>query len=203
MTINMVCQRDYTLRTLSGQTIAFKAGEPTPVAEAAYGEAIAKNIVPVTRLDDDGTAPGMAHAQITGSLRDALIFSALQDAVNRNASEEFDGGGKPKATTIAAATGLQISASEVSKYWANYKQLMGENAPLPTHPNVELVNELQQLVTRKQLTEFASDHDIDYKEAAGKTVKDLKQAMLYQVVNQKQMPAMGDEYVKPSSLTMD
>lgn len=201
-TIPMICPRDYTLRTRTGHTIRFEAGVPSPVPESAYQEALAKNIIPVERPSDDNNAFGMVHADITGTLRDAIIYQAIETLVHRNNAEDF-GGGKPKATAMSIETGLSLSASEVGKYWNNYKQLVAENEALPTHPRVEVVRELQACATRKQLTEFAEEHGINMPKAQGKTVKELKELLLNAVVNQQQVAPAADEYVKPATLTHD
>ena len=49
-------------------------------------------------------------------------------------------------------------------------QIIGENEPLPTHPKVEVVRELQALTSRKQLEEFAEDHGIGIPKAKGKSL---------------------------------
>ena len=207
MTVMMVCPRDYTLRTTLGHTIAFKADEPTPVPDSAYQEALSKNILPVRVPNGEGAAFEMAHAEITGTLRDALVFDAIEALVKRNNVEDFGGGG-PKAAAIAAETGLQLSARETANYYTRYKQLKSENDALPTHPNVELVRELQGLSTRKQLEAFATDIGVAIPSTKGKALSEVKSALLYAIVNQNQAPLSAAKpekgaYVKPSSLEMD
>lgn len=200
--IMMRCPRDYTLRTLTGQTIRFIAGEPTPVPESAYAEALSKNIVPVERPDDDKPAFGMVHTEVTGTLRDAMIYAALDEIAKRNHTEEFTGGGVPKATSVTMAAGVRISASETGKYWSNYRQMMAENVELPSHPKVTVVQELQACATRAQLTEFAAEHGVNMPKAEGKSVKELKELLLNAVINAHQI-APADDYVKPRTLMQD
>lgn len=207
MPIDMVCPRDYTLRTRMGHTIRFIAGEPTPVAEDAYQEALAKNIIPVRRPDDDSPAFGMAHAEITGTLRDAMVFLALDEIAKRNHSEEFTGGGIPRAAVVTTEVGIRLSATEVGKYWSLYRQSIAENTALPTHPSVEVVRELQACATRKQLTEFSEEHGIEMPRAEGKSVKELKELLLNAVINQHALAPEPDKsengYTKPKTLMMD
>lgn len=205
MSIPMVCPRDYTLRTRNGHTIKFAAGEPTDVPEALYAEALAKNIIPVERKSDDQPIFGMVHAEITGTLRDAMIYQAIDEVVKRNQTEDFSGGGVPKAAALSAIIGLSLSASEASRFYTNYRQIIGENEPLPTHPKVEVVRELQALTSRKQLEEFAEDHGIGIPKAKGKSLKELKELLLNSVINQMTTPPAADssEYVKPATLMHD
>lgn len=207
MSIMMVCPRDYTLRTTLGHTIAFKANEPISVPDSCYQEALSKNILPAKVQNSDDPAFELAHAEITGTLRDALVFEAIELLVKRNNVEDFGGGGVPKAAAIFAETGVQLSSREAGGFWIRYKQIKAENADLPTHPNVELVRELQSLSTRKQLEAFAVDIGVDVPATKGKPLSEVKSAMLYAIVNQNQAPletGKADKaYVKPGSLTMD
>lgn len=203
MPIMMVCQRDYTLPTRTGHAIRFEAGVPTPVPEALYAEALAKNIIPVERKSDDEPIFGMIHAEITGTLRDAMIFQAIDEVVKRNQTEDFTGGGVPKAAALSAIIGLSLSATEASRFYTNYRQIIGENGELPQHPKTEMVRELQSLTSRKQLVEFAEDHDISLPKTKGKSLKELKELLLNNVINQMTTPPAADEYVKPDTLMQD
>ena len=208
MTVMMVCPRDFTLRSTLGYTIAFKANEPTPVPDAMYQEALSKNILPAKVPAGEEAAHDMAHAEITGTLRDALIFDAIETLVKRNNVEDFGGAG-PKAAALTRETGIQLSAKETSNYYTRYKQIKAENTELPSHPNVELVRELQGLSTRKQLEAFAVDIGVAIPATKGKALSEVKSTLLYAIVNQNQAPltqASTDDakgYVKPDSLQMD
>lgn len=208
MMINMVCPRDYTLRTKLGHVIKFKAGESKAVPESVYHEAIAKNILPVKALNNEAPAFEMATGRVTGPLRDALIFEAIQTMVRRNHQEDFTGGGLPKAIAISKETGIDVTSQEMSGYWNRYKEIIAENSEFPSHPNVELVRELNALSSRKQLEAFAKDMGIDAKQLKGKALAEVKSILLYQVVNSNQAPIVStvvdaDEYEKPESLTED
>jgi hypothetical protein len=208
MMIHMVCPRDYTLRTKLGHTIKFKAGEPKPVPESIYHEAVAKNILPVKAVDNEAPAFELATGRVTGPLRDALIFEAIQALVRRNHQEDFTGGGLPKAIAVSKETGVDVTTQEMSNYWNRYKEIIAENSDFPSHPNVELVRELNALSSRKQLEFFAKDLGIDAKQLKGKALAEVKSLLLYQVVNNNQAPSASvvvddDDYVKPGSLTED
>lgn len=211
MSVMMVCPRDFTLRTRMGHVVKFVGGEPTPVPEAAYAEALAKNILPVKVQDDERPIFEHATAEISGSLRDALIFQTIEEIVKENTTEDF-GGGVPKAAAISSRIGLAVSQQEAAKYWSMYRQIKGENGALPTHPNTEMVREVQALSTRKQLEEYATDMNLPLTRTKGKSLKELKDTLLYTVVNQSNVPSMvaapgaeidPEEYVKPAGLTED
>lgn len=206
--IQMVCPRDYVLRTKQGHTISFEAGVPTPVPAMAYQEALSRNILPAAVPAGEKPAFEMATAEITGTLRDALVFAAIETIFNRNNVENFTGGGMPKPEAVTAEIGVAVSGPELSKYWARFKELRATNEELPTHPNIELVRELQSLNTRKQLVAFAADIGAPPLEGKGRALSEVKSALLYSIVNQQQAPMVGvspDDavYVKPSTLEED
>lgn len=186
--ILMICPRDYTLRTQSGHIVRFEAGKPTPVPEALYAEALARNIMPATeQLDTDSIAPKHAgNVRITGPLRDALVYDAIQTLLQRNNHEDFDAGAQPKAIAIEAISGVKLSNQERTKYYDNYRDLIGSNSELPTHPNVALVQELQSLTTRAQLKGFAEDQGYDFSKLTGRANADLKAQLLSLVINNRQ-----------------
>ena len=205
MSIMMICPRDFTLRTRLGHTISFIAGEPTAVPESAYAEALSKNIVPAKRPDSDTPAFGMLQAEVTGTLRDAMIYGAIHEIVHRNQTDEFSGGGVPKAAAVSAAAGVSVSSSEANRYYTNYREFISSNEALPTHPQVEIVKELQACATRAQLTQFAKEHGYALPRMQGKSNKEVKELLLHAVVNEQVTPPAADpeEYVKPDSLTED
>lgn len=210
MSIYMKCPRDYTLRTTLGHIIFFEANKATPVPESAYQEALAKNILPTEVPDGEKPNFDMAGGRVTGPLKDALVFEAIQALVKRNNSEDFTGGGMPKAIALTRESGVDVSAQETSKYWDRYKQITAENSEFPTHPNVELVRELNGSSTRKQMEQLAADLAIDIRPLKGKSLAQVKAFLLAAIVNNKQAPIADlddgqdvQDYVKPPTLTED
>jgi len=213
MPVLMKCPRNYILRTRLGHVVSFIADEPTLVPDAAYAEALSKNIIPVERPDTEKPYFELAHADITGTLRDALIYRAIHETVLRNSPEDFQGGGVPKAKLISDQVGVTVSATEVGKYYQNYRQIIAENSDLPSHDKIDLVLELQSCSTRKQMEEFAEQIDMPLPATKSKSLKELKGALLYGLINSAAQASAADlmtaanadksEYKKPSSLTMD
>lgn len=201
MTIKMVCPRNFTLRTQSGHTIHFEAGKPKDVPDMLYAEALRFNIVPVKGAhvdDDDGT--GQPRVQITGSLRDALIYGAMHEIVTRNSPDDFDGGRQPKPKAIEDITGIKISAQERTKYWDNYREIIGSNQELPTHSNVQSIQDLNTMRSQKDLLAFAEERGYDLNKLKGKNNRDLKEAILGQLIMERNAPVQSD---KPSTLVED
>lgn len=184
MTTKMVCPRDFTLRSTSGHVIAFKANEPTDVPDVLYAEALSFNIIPASGKANVQDSPATASSTVAmGPLRDALIYNAIHTLVERNSSEDFDGGGVPKVAAIAELSGVKLGAPERTKYWGTYRELVGSNEALPTHPNMVMVQDLQGLTSRDQLEAFAKDHDLTLSAAKGRSNRELKDLLMAQVVN--------------------
>jgi hypothetical protein len=182
MPINMVSQRDYTLRTLHGHVIFYPAGVPVPTADAAVHEALAANIVPVSERPDlaSDERTGVVNAPITipVSLRDAVILHTIKQLVKENDPATFNAGGQPKLAVLNGLTGIRLSGAELGKYWDRYREILGSNSPFPTHPRVESVMELQRLTTRKQLIEFAEEIGVARSEVERRSIKEAKELLM-------------------------
>lgn len=200
MTTPMVCPRDYTLRSLSGKTIAFKANEPVEVPDDLYAEALSVNILPVEGGRDTDPTANSTRVAVTGALRDALVYQAIAELSARNNPEDWDGGGQPKPEALKLVSGVQMGNAERSKYWAGYREIIGSNSEIPTHPNVEIVQELNSISTRRQLEEFARDYDLPYESLKGKSNFELKAVLLSMVINGQQAPLIMNtpDTTKPS-----
>ena len=184
MSISMISPRDYVLRTRSGHTIAFKANTPRRVPPECVSEAMAVNILPVEVKPELGDSPaGYVKTHVTGTLREALVLNAIVELVRENDSSNFNAGGQPKVHALNAATGLKLSGSEVSKYWDRYREIQSTNSPMPKHPRMEQVLELQTLTTRKQLVEYASEIGIPENEVTRRTVKEAKEVLMNATIN--------------------
>lgn len=186
MPVNMVSLRDYTLRTKTGHTIFFPAGKPTQVPDEVVAEAMAVNIVPSEHIDLE-QAPlkfrQVGTQTITGSLRDSLIFGAIEELVRENDPSNFNAGGQPKVSAVAEATGVKLGGGELSKYWERYREIKATNADLPVHPRTENVLELQGLASRSQLVEYAKDMGFDAKLIDKKSIKEAKEILMHLTIN--------------------
>lgn len=204
MSTKMVCPRDFTLRSTSGHTIAFKANVPQDVPDSLYAEALAFNIIPASGKASEQDAPAQQGAvQVMGPLRDALIYNAIQTLVKRNTSDDFDGGGVPKVAAINDLSGVKLGAPERSKYWNNYREMIGSNSEIPTHPNVVLMQDLQALTSRDQLEAFAKDHELTIKDVKGRSNRELKESLLSQVITKQAPIVVAEAKAEESDTTLE
>lgn len=186
MPTQMVSPRDYTLRTLSGHVIFFPANQPVSVPDVAVSDALAVNILPVQTLQTSEPAlrGPVSLPAISGTLRDALILSVIDVLVKENDSINFNAGGQPKLSVVNGLTGVRLSGGELTKYWDRYREIKSTNSPMPSHPQMHLVQELQAMTTRKQLVEFARDIQFPESEVTRVgSVKEAKERLLQAVLN--------------------
>lgn len=176
----MICQRDFTLRTTSGHTIHFKAGEPKNVPQECVDAALAVNIIPAAggfaeRPEEKHVGPARI-ATMSVEMRDAIILHTIHELVRNGESATFDAGGKPKPAAIKDVSGLDVSATERSKLWDKYRDLIGSNSDLPTPKNLDLVIEVQGCNNQKQLIEYLELFGQSADSVRGYTLKELKGA---------------------------
>lgn len=183
MSVKMICPRHYTLRTTSGHVLKFEPNVAKDVPEDCVAAAMAVNIMPVNSADgEEALAPtdGKALAQLSvgGPLRDAIAYRVIQDLHRENNAADFDGGGRPKASSINARTGLQLSAADVQKYWMQYRQIVSNGEELPTHKALDQVMEIQALNTSKDMRAYATDLEVPEKSLTGRSLREQKNILL-------------------------
>lgn len=156
---HMICQRNYTLRTTLGHTIAFEAGKPTFVPPVCVDAALAVNIIPATgpgfvdKTDEPVT--GFARTvQMSPELREAILLHSIHELVRDAETADFDGGGKPKIASIKDRSGLELNSNDRAVLWDKYRDIIGSNSDLPNPKNLELVLEVQKCTTQKQVAEY-------------------------------------------------
>lgn len=178
----MICQRDYTLRTLTGHVIHFKAGQPKEVPYECVDAALAVNIIPAAggfadRPEEKHVGPSRI-ASMSPEMREAIFLHTIHELVRDGDSVCFDGGGKPKITAIRDRCGLELTATERSKLWDKYRDIIASNSELPKPKNVDLVLEVQACNTHKLLVEYYELFGGDKDEIKGWTLKEIKAAVV-------------------------
>lgn len=181
MPVAMVCPRHFTLRSKTGHVVKFEPGKPSNVPDDVVQEALALNILPVDAdnfadptLLEGLRAKGPVNINLTGAIRDAVVYHVLHEIARENDVNNFDGGGRPKTFVIIDRTGVQITSAERNTYWDKYRELKGAGEELPTHKAVDAVLEVQYLSTPKQLIEYASLYDVPFTHIEGRTLKEQK-----------------------------
>lgn len=115
--------RNFTVSSVSGHSIAFKKGEPTYVPKAMHHEVLALGAVPAgeasvddIKFDDQDTGPE-AIAPHDPAERNEVIKMALADIKTKNSRDDFTATGKPKAKVVTTALGFEVSAREIEEQW--------------------------------------------------------------------------------------
>lgn len=173
-TLLMVSPRDFMLNSTLGHSLSFKKDQPTAVPHAIVDEALKVNILPFEggtgKEFDDPNASASANTSISGALRRAVLFHAISEIVKRNDPDDFSGGGRPNAKAVSDRAGVRISATELNKYWDEYRDLVSQNADLPTHPNLTLVVDIMGVSSKPALFEYADLLGVSKDSLAGLTL---------------------------------
>ncbi len=196
---NMICQRNFTLRTTLGHVIQFEAGKPKYVPPECVDSALAVNII----MESGGFA-SRSEASVVGpvrvaamshELREALLLHAIDEIVRDNETNSFDAGSKPKASVIKERANLEINATERTRLWDKYRDLKSNNADLPKPRNFDLVLDAQQSSTSKQLLEMGSLFGISADQVRGFTLRELKGAVVQAAINYNPvLPTANDAF---------
>ena len=123
-TVEMVMDRNYTVRSTLGHMITFRKGEPIPVPVImvrSCGEYGAR------RVDgDDVFAPPPERPRqkqaVDPSERLADVRGAIERIVERNNSHDFTSGGTPKTTAVTEEIGYKADFTEVKKAWQQFNE---------------------------------------------------------------------------------
>lgn len=114
--VNMICNRNCTLRTTFGSIQFFEDVERL-VAPQMVEAALAIGVKLVNPKDDPFEAtPANAQEPTDPGSRLAIITSAVEEMYERNDPNEFTTGSTPKLTDVARISGLtKVSGAEVKK----------------------------------------------------------------------------------------
>lgn len=118
----MVLNRDYSLRSLAGQVIDFKKGEPTWVAPMITKEALGIGALGVDEQLDVLDASVAEPTIYTAEERLSLLTEAFKELEERNERTDFTAQGVPSTNAIKTIVGFDMSATERDKAWMEYLQ---------------------------------------------------------------------------------
>lgn len=118
MSIKLVTNRDVTLNTTLGHSIAFKKGVPTYVPPIIFAQALAIGAVP-----EDGSSPSMEEprrpnaAPLDPDTKNAQIRKVIEDLTVRNERGDFTAAGLPAVDAVVRELGYRVTAKEIAGVW--------------------------------------------------------------------------------------
>lgn len=120
---DFVMNRDLTLNSIHGHTIAFKKGETTHVPPVLVKEVVAAGGLPpdgeqVVLEDPAKKDKGPEDADE----RTLLIFDAFKAILERGNREDFTAGNAPHAKAVTKVLGWDVSAAERDAAWAEFQK---------------------------------------------------------------------------------
>lgn len=181
--IKMISLRNFTLRSITGHTIAFKTNEPSEVPDICVSEAMEKGAVPydLNKVPDAPAAGGHAKVEFQGSLRSSLLFLALQNLVEENDFEKFDGSGIPRADVISGMLGYTVPKKEITAGYQAYMSAKASGDLPAVHPDAHRALEIMSAGTKASLLEIAAEMGAEPDDIArmkGDSAKDIRAALL-------------------------
>lgn len=117
--MKFILNRDKTLASLMGHTIAFKKGEPTHVPRECVQEALAIGAVPEEEIVEDKPAGG---APTNPDERKEAVFNAFEKIILGNSPNDFTAGNAPKASAVSRVVGWDINGNERDTLWAEFQR---------------------------------------------------------------------------------
>lgn len=121
--MNLTLNRDFTLSTAFGHSIAFVKDVPTHVPAVVYQAALAIGAVPSTG------GPPEVHPEapkpvdsIDPDERAAAIMAAIHKLVARNGRDDFTAAGSPAVDAVHHIVEFRPTAKEIGVVWAAYNE---------------------------------------------------------------------------------
>lgn len=123
----LVANRNFTLSTTKGHSIAFKKGVPQHVPPIIYQEALAAGAVPPDGMDvqvkEDVTTD---NTPSDPSDRAPAIMAAIEKLVAENSRDNFTAAGSPTVDAVTRVVGYKVQAKEIATVWQVYHDKMAE-----------------------------------------------------------------------------
>ncbi|MGH2626743.1 MAG: hypothetical protein ACRDHY_08855 [Anaerolineales bacterium] len=122
----MVMQRNFTVRSTKGHTIAFEKGVPVYVVPEMIEEVMTFGAIPV----EGEVLP--VHEEPTeapppeGLAREQAILDAIAKLVKANKRNDFGASGRPKYTAITKLVGFDVVERERDTVWEKFTALQAE-----------------------------------------------------------------------------
>ena len=123
-TVEMVMDRNFTVRSTLGYMITFHKGVPMPVPEIMVrtcGEHGARRIDDVDVFAPPPETPRPKQAVDPGE-RLADVRAAIEKLVEMNDVSDFTAGGTPKTPAVTREAGYKIDFMEFTKAWQQYNE---------------------------------------------------------------------------------
>ena len=112
-----VLNRNHTMRSLMGRSVAFEKGVPTHVPHELVKEAVGLGAECIDEVVDVlGPEPSVKRDP-SGDEREALINAAFDDLVLANNRNDFTGNGVPSKPAVVKAVGFEVDKREIESLW--------------------------------------------------------------------------------------
>lgn len=130
-TVEMVMDRNYTVRSTLGHIITFKKGEPTLVVASmvrSCAEVGARRVdgeEAIKPVEEEDVA--QAQQAVDPGQRMDDVRAAIDKLVEKNDVDDFTAGGSPKVASVSEVVGYKIDRTEVARAWKQRNEELAEN----------------------------------------------------------------------------
>lgn len=121
--MKFLMNRNHTVTSTMGHSIAFKKGVATHVPREMEREVLAAGAYTAEgegEVDMDDTKKG--PVALEGDERIEMLKMILADMKVRNDREDFTATGTPKVKAVAEAAGFDVTAPEIGALWTEMNQ---------------------------------------------------------------------------------
>lgn len=115
----LVTNRNVTLTSIYGHSIAFRAGVPTHVPPIVYQECLALGAIPEdgVPVDPDAGRPVVGASPTDPGIRTTDIRKAIDILMGRNERGDFTAAGQPSIAAVSKIVDYKVSSKEIASAW--------------------------------------------------------------------------------------
>ncbi len=118
--MDYISQRDITVCSKSGRSVAFKKGVPTYAPDQMHAELIQNGILPTEDIPEPAD-DGAPKEPTVLSEREAAVYAAFEKLILRGKRNDFAGTGAPHASVLSKELGWDIDGKERDILWQKFQ----------------------------------------------------------------------------------
>ena len=115
-----ISQRDITVVSRSGRSVAFKKGVPTYAPDQMHAELIQNGILPTDPIPEPEPDGSPKEPTVAGDRKDA-VYAAFKALILRAKRGDFAGTGAPHTAVLSKELGWSIDGKERDVLWQSFQ----------------------------------------------------------------------------------
>lgn len=118
--MDYISQRDITVASKSGRSVAFKKGVPTYAPDQMHAELVQNGILPVEEIPEP-VSDGSPKEPTVLAEREAAVYAAFEKLILRGKRGDFAGTGSPHVAVLSKELGWGIDGKERDVLWQKFQ----------------------------------------------------------------------------------